>query len=28
MSDYLPKPIDMAALAQIVERWTSGRTKA
>jgi signal transduction histidine kinase/CheY-like chemotaxis protein len=28
MSDYLAKPIDMAALAQIVERWTSGRIKA
>jgi signal transduction histidine kinase/ActR/RegA family two-component response regulator len=28
MSDYLPKPIDMAALAQVVERWTSGRIKA
>jgi signal transduction histidine kinase/ActR/RegA family two-component response regulator len=28
MSDYLPKPIDMATLAQVVERWTSGRIKA
>jgi len=25
MSDYLPKPIDMATLAQVVERWTRGR---
>jgi signal transduction histidine kinase/ActR/RegA family two-component response regulator len=27
MADYLAKPIEMAGLAQVVERWSSGRVK-
>jgi CheY-like chemotaxis protein len=27
MCDYLAKPIDIASLARVVERWSSGRIK-